>query len=245
MSLSIPREVASHLGFYVYLYVDPRTDRPFYVGKGQGERVLAHLNAQGESKKARVLDELRRAGLEPRLEILAHGLRDEEMALRIEAAVIDLFGLGQLTNEVHGWRSVQLGRLPLSELVHYYAAKPVTVVDPAILIRINKLFRHGMSEHELYEATRGVWKIGERRTRAKFALAVFEGVVREVYAIEEWHPAGTTSYTTRPVEELRREGRWEFIGAKAPEDVRTKYVGGSVAAQFARGAQSPVAYVNA
>jgi hypothetical protein len=101
----------------VYLYVDPRNRQPFYVGKGQGPRVLAHLSASGESRKAKVLAELAQSGLSPRLDILAHALPSEETALRIEAAVIDLLGLDDLTNLVSGWQSVQLGRMPLSQLV--------------------------------------------------------------------------------------------------------------------------------
>ena len=31
---SIPNSAASRLGFYVYLYVDPRDDQVFYVGNG-------------------------------------------------------------------------------------------------------------------------------------------------------------------------------------------------------------------
>ncbi len=73
---SIPSEVAQSLGYYVYLYVDPRSGKPFYVGKGQGRRLLAHLSARGESRKARVLGELSEAGLAPRLEVLSHGLAD-------------------------------------------------------------------------------------------------------------------------------------------------------------------------
>jgi hypothetical protein len=242
--LSIPPEVARCLGYYVYLYVDPRSHRPFYVGKGCGERVLAHLGVTGETRKAQILDELRLAGLEPRLEILAHGLADEETALRIEAAVIDLCGLGDLTNEIRGWRSIQLGRIPLSELVVYYAAKPVTVTHPALLIRINRLYRHGMPEHELYEATRGVWKLGTRRDSAKYALAVFERVARQVYEIDSWHRAGTTAYKTRTQESVDRPDRWEFTGHIASEDLRSRYVGSSVAAYFPKGLQSPVVYVN-
>ena len=243
-SLRIPPEVADRLGYYVYLYVDPRSGRPFYVGKGQGTRILSHLSAEGESRKARVLGELRAEGREPRLEVLAHGLADEETALRVEAASIDLLGLADLTNAVRGWRSVQLGRLPLSELMTYYAAKPVEVIDPVLLIRINQLYRHGMPAHDLYEATRGVWRLGARCRGAKYALAVFEGVVREVYEIDEWHEAGTTPYTTRDAEELKMEGRQEFIGRLAANDVRDRYVGKSVAAYFKRGQQSPVVYVN-
>jgi uncharacterized protein len=244
MALRIPPEVARHLGFYVYLYVDPRTEKIFYVGKGQGERILAHLSEKSESRKAKVLAELDRAGLEPRIEVLAHALADEETAFGIEAAVIDLLGLDDLTNLCRGWRSIQLGRLPLSELMIYYAAKPVEVEDPALVIRINQLYRHNMPAHDLYEATRGVWRLGERREGAQYALAVFEGVVREVYEIEEWHPAGSTPYWSRDQEELKIDGRWEFTGRPAPSSVRERYNGRSVASYFKKGQQSPVVYVS-
>jgi len=244
MILRIPSEVAQHLGYYVYLYVDPRDGRPFYVGKGQRERILSHLSEKGESRKIRTIAELRAAGLEPRLEVLAHGLADEETALRIEAAVIDLLGLDDLTNLARGWQSVQMGRLPLSDLITYYAAQPVDVTDPVLLIRINRLYRHGMTPAELYEATRGTWVLGPRREGVSYALAVFHGVVREAYQIDRWHPAGTTPYATRNREELGTERRWEFTGHVADGDVRSRYVGHSVASYFRRGQQSPVVYVN-
>ena len=241
----IPPAVTERLGYYVYLYLDPRNGRVFYVGKGQGKRALAHLWAEGESRKAQTIEELRRAGLEPRIDILAHQLPDEETAFRIEAAAIDLLGLGQLTNLVRGRRSLELGRIPLSELITYYAAEPVEVTDPALLIRINRLYRHGMSARELYEATRGVWRLGERRNRAKYALAVFDGVVREVYTIGSWCRGGTLAYSTRPADDVDVPDRWEFSGRVAPEPVRSRYVYRSVAAHFKPGQQSPVVYVNA
>ena len=183
MTLKLPREVARRLGYYVYLYVDPRTQRIFYVGKGHGQRILAHLTEAGESRKHQVIAELARAGQEPRLEVLAHGLADEETAFRVEAAVIDALGLDDLTNLYRGWKSIQLGRLSLVDLISYYAAEPVEVDHPALLIRINQLYRHNMDSLDLYDATRGVWRLGPRREGAKYALAVFEGVVREVYTI--------------------------------------------------------------
>ena len=240
----IPPEVAHRLRYYVYLYIDPRNEQPFYVGKGQGGRALSHLSEAAESRKCARIAELRAEGKQPRIDILAHGLRDEETAFRIEAAVIDLFGLAALTNEVRGWRSLQLGRIPLPELTMYYAAKPVDVEVPALLIRINRLYRHNMTPEELYEATRGVWKLGPRCTKARFAFAVFEGLVREVYEIESWHAAATTSYATRDASRLSTERRREFLGRIADETVRSAYVGRSVAKHFPQGLQSPVVYVN-
>lgn len=242
--LEIRPEVAHRLGYYVYLYIDPRDGQPFYVGKGQGERALSHLSEEAESRKCARIADLRAAGLAPRIDILAHALRDEETAFRIEAAVIDLFGLDALTNEVRGWRSLQLGRIPLPVLTTYYAAKPVDVTVPALLIRINRLYRHNMTEEELYEATRGVWKLGARCTKAQYAFAIFEGVVREVYEINSWHPAATTPYATRDAAQLKTNKRREFLGHAAAATIRDAYVGRSVAEQFRQGLQSPVVYVN-
>ncbi len=240
----LPPGVAEHLGHYVYLYIDPVTGRPFYVGKGKGARVLAHMNVTGESRKAQRIAELKSRKLVPRLEILAHGLPSEEVAFRIEAAVIDLLGLDDLTNLVSGWKSLQFGRIPLNELIVYYGARPVDITHPALLIRINRLYRHGMSGNALYDSTRGCWKLGSRRETAKFALAVFHGVVREVYRIEKWHQAGTTECRSGLFPDRRPSSRCEFTGYVAPPKIRDRYFGKSVEQYFRKGQQSPVVYVN-
>lgn len=40
---SLPQEVIEVLGHYVYRLIDPRNGETFYVGKGQGNRVFAHV----------------------------------------------------------------------------------------------------------------------------------------------------------------------------------------------------------
>jgi len=100
-----------------------------------------------------------------------------------------------------------------------------------------------MSDAELYDATRGHWKVGPRRDRAELALAVAGGTVREGFAIESWHRAGTTPYATN-IHSAAPPDRWEFVGAVADETIRSRYVGRSVKRYFRQGAQSPVRYVN-
>ena len=117
-------------------------------------------------------------------------------------------------------------------------------VDPVVLIRISKLYRHNMSAQSLYEATRGFWKEGPRRTKARYAFAVLEGVTRDVFEIERWHPAGTTAYTTRDSSQTGPGKRWEFTGRLATESVRANCVEKSVSRYMRKGAQNPLAYVN-
>ena len=244
LSRHLPSGVSERLGWYVYLYVDPRNNLPFYIGKGKGDRILAHFSDQKDSEKVRILSEIEAAGLQPRLDILAHGLKDEETAFRIEAAAIDLLGIYALSNLVRGWKSVQFGRMSLDELLGYYAAEPVSIRHPVLLIRVNKLYRHNMTPLELLEATRGIWRVGPRRAGAQFAFALFEGVVREVYQILAWYPACTLQYLTRDLSQRDRTGRWEFDGKVADEDIRALYRGRSVQDYLKRGNQSPTVYVN-
>lgn len=242
---SIPPEVARKIGYYVYLYRHPKTGAPIYVGKGKGARVLAHLDAKGPSKMAKALRELVQSGLEPEIEILTHGIADAETAYRVEAAVIDALGLESLTNQVRGWKALQFGAMPLRELIVFYAAKPVEIDDPVLLIRINRLYHPKMTAEALYHATRGIWRLDpERAKNAKYAFGLFEGVVRAVYEIDTWHPAGAFPYPTRPDEDLKDPNRCEFVGHPAPPSIRDKYIDRSVRKYFKHGQQNPIAYVN-
>jgi hypothetical protein len=135
--------------------------------------------------------------------------------------------------------------MPLTELVALYGATRVDVVHPSLLIRINRLYRYGIEDAELYEATRGVWKVGAKRALARYAFSVFHGVVRAVFEIESWHPERTTPYHVRVFDDpTPMPGRWEFVGNPAEERIRKQYVGGSVQHYFKRGLRSPVVYVN-
>jgi len=243
---SLKPGMAERLGYYVYLYVDPRDGKVFYIGKGKDERCLDHLFEDDDHPKVRRIREIFAAGLEPRIEMLAHGLRTEQEAYNIESAAIGLLGLENLTNRVVGKDSLRFGRKGLSELEGYYAAKPVKIADSAILIRVNQLYRHGMPAAELYDITRGVWVLSaERASKMKYVFAVYEGVVREVYEPEKWLPALTTPYPNRTdLVPDDAKGRIEFVGKPAPEAIRQKYLLGDVTAYTKVSLQSPCLYIN-
>lgn len=240
--MHITPDIANMLGFYVYAYVDPRDESIFYIGKGIGTRATDHLIDKDESIKVEKINDIRKAGFEPRIDIVSYKLRDDLESSRVEAALIELLGLDNLTNSVQGRFSCDYPRRPLRDLIMENAAEPVDVTDPSLLIRINRQFKYGMSEQALYESTRGIWVIGKRRNRAKFAMAVYAGIIREVYEIESWYRAGSTAYSTRNQAELaeQRDKRWEFEGRLAPEPIRSKYLGRSVSNLFRVGQQSPV-----
>ncbi len=240
----IPQHIIEQLDYYVYLYINPIDDKIFYIGKGKGNRVFVHLNDEVESKISKIIKEIRSQGKDPIIEFLVHGLKRESDALRIETAAIDLIGVSNLANKVRGYDSNQVGRMSLKQIKAQYASEQVDIEDDVILLRINHLYRYDISDDELYEATRGVWKVGKRREKARYALAVLYGLVREVYEIQKWLPAGTTEYSTRERQEIERPGRWEFVGQKALDSVRYKYLDKSVVNYIPLAARNPITYIN-
>ena len=121
------------------------------------------------------------------------------------------------------------------------------ITEPLLLIRIPKLFKPGMTEEALYEATRGVWKVNpDRAKNAQYALCIAKNSVQEVYVIEQpWNPADPSNYKTRnDLTTIKYAGRWEFIGKVAPVEIRSKYVGKSTTNMFKKGEANPISYVN-
>lgn len=191
--MKIADEIADILKSYVYVYIDPRNGEPFYIGKGKRNRLFSHLDDRSETEKVARIAEIRRNDKEPKIDILRYGLSGSEAAL-VEAAAIDLIGKAKLTNRMSGYHERSFGRITSQELITMLAAKPVKVRHKAILITINKLYRSNMTPLELYEATRGIWVVGPRKNKAGYAMAVYQGIVREVYRIGQWYPAGTLEY---------------------------------------------------
>ena len=234
-----PGSVREKLGYYVYTLTAPRHRRPFYVGKGTGNRVFDH--ASGRLRRTKVSDKIEKIHViqrnrqDVRYEIIRHGM-DRAAALEVEAALIDFIGLQELTNEIEGHGTALRGRMTISEIFATYRPRRVRIREPVLLIIVNKLYRRNASAKFLYEITRGNWVLGPRREQAQFALSIYSGVVRQAYRIDSW------ARTPARSRKQKRQSRWRFTGVVAKE--LQHYLGRSVAGYLKRGAQSPVRYLN-
>ena len=215
------QKAIENLGYYVYYLRDPMNGKVFYVGKGCGNRVFNHVQCALEDgteddKTARIRN-IVKAGYEVEHYILRHGL-SEETALEIEAAMIDFLGLESLAQKMSSHGSSDRGLMTTDEIEGQYNAQPLKTDLHVLLIHINRLYRRDMTAKELYEATRKAWKIGERREKADYAAPVYRGLVREIYVIESWQRSS------------EGEGRWEFVGKPAGEEIRDQFINHSVGA---------------
>jgi uncharacterized protein len=218
----------SKIGFYVYALceIDGHIRIPFYIGKGQGDRCLQHLSEINDTPKVKKIQQLiseKRLGID----ILRHNIDSDKSAKLIEATCIDLLGVGNLTNAVRGSGSL-MGRMSLEEIHNLNEAIETEVESEhaGIAVLLNKTYKSGMSELELFEVTRGIWANPPKDPAIKYAYATYGGIVKEVYLIHSWVNAGTQQYFTRDDLDTREERRrFEFIGRKASEEVREKYVG--------------------
>lgn len=250
---SFPQKVKEQLKYYVYLYVDPRNGNPFYVGKGNGNRIFSHLKDKTETEKTKVLNELQKLKLNPICEVLKYGLSEKE-AFLVESAVIDLLKLSNLTNKVQGHHADLKGRTRVEDLIKLLNSTKAKLKEPAILIVINQEYRFGMSPQELYDATRSAWRINPQRgEKAKYAMAIYRGIIQEVYTISKWVQGGSTmryadTDTSPEIKDSNKtiKNRLEFVGNIAEAKIRKKYKGKSVSHydMFVKGAQNPIKYWN-
>ena len=255
--IALPSEAGDRLGpFYVYTLIDPRNDKIFYVGKGTGSRLLSHgkeadLASDSRSQSAKIsrIREIRASGTEPRIDVIRHGL-SEQQALLVEATLIDC--IEELVNIVAG-HGKDKGRSSLDELISLYGAQPINNdAPPALLIRLGPWkeknidkeiepgiyrtgigYKEGITPSELMNSTRAWWRIDPKRIQKQkilHAVAVYEGVTRGLMQIGDW--------TER--EDKRRAFTATFINSGPVFEEWVGPFGKRV--DFTRGAQTPIAY---
>ncbi len=107
-------------------------------------------------KNQEAIKALAAKGKEPRIEVLLHGLKNAETALRVEAAVIDLIGVTNICNQK--FRPQQLYRYGIQEQAPRLKFMIVIGIGLSgnILSQIhNHLFNTRSVEHNLYDLCAG------------------------------------------------------------------------------------------
>lgn len=240
---NFPDEVSERLKAYVYRLIDPRNGETFYVGKGRGNRVFAHIradvpngseaNGDDNDNKLERIRAIQRAGLEVNHVIHRHGM-DDDTAYQVEAALMDAYP--GLTNIAGGTDSGDLGVMHSKEVIARYSAEPAEFQDKALLITVNR----SAPEVGLYEATRFAWKINQKRaTEAEVVLPVIRGIIVGAFIPDQWLEATTENFPGREA----ALGRFGFIGHEAPQKYHDRYVGKRIPPEYQRkGAANPVKY---
>jgi len=219
--------VSKNLKNYVYALCeldDHGNKSIFYVGRGKGNRCLQHAKGNDErADKIRELIQSKRFTID----ILRHGL-DAETAEIVEATCIDLISQGELTNKIRGFGTA-FGRTSLEEIRQLYQGKPIRILKEhaGLAFNLTKTYRSSMSDVELLEATRGTWARIPKDENLKYAYATYNGIVKEVYEIRQWLPAGTQQYfyRRRQLGDESLKNRFEFLGVLAQEEIRNRYKG--------------------
>ena len=239
---SFPFDVAQKLKTYVYRLIDPRNGETFYVGKGKGNRVFAHIRAEeileGDEtdNKIKRIREIRLAGFEVAHVIHRHGM-DDTIAFEVEAALIDAYP--GLTNIIDGVGGTDYGVMHAKEIIRRYSAEPTVFRHRALLISINK----SAAERSLYDATRYAWKIDKSKAkRAEVILATTQGLIVGAYIAQDWLEATPANFPALAKGD-GVPGRFGFVGKEAPEDIKKLYVDKRVPDEYRkRGAANPIKY---
>jgi hypothetical protein len=236
-------EVIELLQYYVYRLIDPRTGQTFYVGKGKGNRVYAHINDalksfDGQSyesndedeisEKIKQIREIKAAGLEVIHVIQRYGLNEKE-AFEVEAALIDCYP--GLTN-IQGGYSSDRG-VNSAEVLQRVLSCEEFEDQPDLKYCIIKINDHVLNERgSVYETVRKHWKVNLTRVqKIPYVLACHNGIVVEVYEIEKWYRS----------DEMPK--RCEFIGKVADDDIRQLFINKRLPKKYCKkGMASPVLY---
>lgn len=237
---SFSPDVSSRLKTYVYRLIDPRNGETFYVGKGRGNRVFAHIRAEqgleGDEldNKVRRIREIRLAGFEVAHVIHRHGM-DEATAFEVEAALIDAYP--GLTNIAGGYGTSDVGAMHAREIIRRYSAEPAVFEHKALLISVNR----SAAETSLYEATRYAWKISRKKAlQAEVILSTLQGLIVGAFVADDWLEATAENFPGRTD---AAPGRLGFIGREAPVSLQKLYVGKRVPDEYRkRGAANPIKY---
>ena len=232
------------MGFYVYALIDPRDNKPFYVGKGKDNRVFEHVDDaikdQKKSYKLEKIREIRKSGGKTKHIIIRHGLTEDDSFL-VESSIIDFMRYfnTNLTNEVFGHHTSEFGVKTANEIIRKYNAEPLRkLFHNVVIININRTYEKAKGGVSIYEATHESWVIAKkRRDILEYALSEYRGIIVGVYKINQWYQTNLGFSGNKKV-----SNRWGFKGEEASDEIKKIYINKSVKHTKKRGAANPIKY---
>jgi hypothetical protein len=223
------------------MLIDPRNNKPFYIGKGKGNRVFSHINcslydSNQYNIKYSIINEIKNSGLMVEHKIVRHGLTEIE-SFQIEASLIDFanyFGFN-LSNLVSGHHSIEKGLMTTEQIIgKNNADKLDNIQNNCVIINLNKKYKRGSGSQGLYDATKGIWAIDYRKLvnkdgslKINYVLSEYKGLIVEVFEVKRWlkteRPYNSSSKKSGDI----RIGV-SFDGIVANEEQRNKYINKSI-----------------
>jgi hypothetical protein len=241
------KEVTAQLKFYVYRLIDPRNGVTFYVGKGKGNRVFAHVagaldNFNGEdystedddesSDKIKLIRQIHADGLQV-IHVIQRWGMTEDQAFEVEGALIDAYMNDELSNIQsghHAERGVNNAAVLQRDLsLSEYVDSPK---NPDYIIVKTSQWRIDDCQGSVYQATKGNWKINpEEANKRLYVLGVVDGVVKGVFKITSgWKRCNDSKRCFFDGEEAEDAVKKIFLNHKIP----SKYI--------KKGSSNPILY---
>jgi hypothetical protein len=249
------QKTKEELKYYVYVLIDPRDNKIFYVGKGNANRVFSHINESIENpkgiEKLETIRAIKSDEQEVKYYIIRHGL-DEKEAFLIESVLIDFLTfkdfseVSKITNIVAGHHSFDQGIKTIGECEVLYNCKKLNAEDikhKILVININKTFDTGKKKIKInnpiyarpniYEATRGWWRLNKNKAeKVDYVLAEYKGIVRAIFEAKRWLQ-----------DKNRGDKRWGFEGEEVVDKaILDIYLNKEV--PKSRGTANPIRYFN-
>ncbi|MDR3217737.1 MAG: MjaI family restriction endonuclease [Dysgonamonadaceae bacterium] len=196
--MKFSQKTKEELRHYVYVLIDSRDNRIFYVGKGQGNRVFEHkkdaLQMSSESDKLDTIREIISSNEEVRSYIVRHGLEENE-ALIVESVLIDFLTfkdfseVAKITNIVAGHHSFDRGIKTVNDIETLYNCKPLLERDikhKCLVINVNKTYNQKNVKDNIYQRP-NIYEATYQLSRPNKVGAIM-ALIRECQpkTIEEW-----------------------------------------------------------
>jgi len=197
------------LGYYVYALRNPLDGTIFYVGKGNGDRVLEHANGviaavdrevgeTVESLKNDTIKKIHESGREVESFIVQHGLADGDHAYATESAVYGTLKLlaesldhqqFKLTNKVAPPTFNSKGLRTVQQVLADYGQPAETSLIPhnSLLIKptLSGTWNPRMGREQVWEATRGWWLLNrDRLEKIRYVIAIPNFVIRGIWEVQ-------------------------------------------------------------